>query len=47
MVGALVAGAIADVLGFQASIQVVAGLTGASAVIAALAMRTRQDKVRS
>jgi MFS family permease len=44
MVGALVAGAIADVLGFQASIQVVAALTGASAVLAAIALR--RDTIR-
>ncbi|MEO6197868.1 MAG: MFS transporter [Dehalococcoidia bacterium] len=42
--GALVAGAIADILGFQAAIQVVASLTAASAVLAAVTLRTRQDK---
>jgi len=45
MAGALVAGATADVLGFQASIQIVAALTAASAVVAAVALRTRGDKV--
>jgi hypothetical protein len=42
--GALGAGAIADLLGFPTSIQVVAALTAASAVIAAVSMRTREDK---
>jgi MFS family permease len=41
MIGALVAGAIADVLGFQSSIQAVAALTAASGVIAAVTL-TRQ-----
>jgi len=45
LAGALVAGATADVLGFQASIQIVAALTAASAVVAAVALRTRGDKV--
>lgn len=45
MIGALAAGAIADTLGFQSSIQVVAALTAASAVVAAVALSTRRDKV--
>lgn len=45
MAGALAAGAIADTLGFQASIQVVAALTAASGVVAAVALRKRQGKV--
>jgi MFS family permease len=45
MAGALAAGAIADTLGFQASIQAVAALTAASGVVAAVALRKRQGKV--
>ena len=45
MVGALMAGAIADRLGFQASIQVVAALTAASGVVGAVALRTQRVKV--
>jgi MFS family permease len=39
MAGALAAGAIADTLGFQTAIQVVAALTATSGVIAAIALR--------
>ena len=39
MAGALAAGAIADVMGFQASIQAVAALTAASGVVAAATLR--------
>lgn len=45
--GALVAGAIADWLGFEASIQAVAALTAASGVVAAFALRRREGKVSS
>jgi len=45
MAGALAAGAIADTLGFQTSIQVVAALTAASGVLAAVALRTPGRKV--
>jgi MFS family permease len=45
MAGALAAGAIADTLGFQASIQAVAALTAASGIVAAVALRRRQGKV--
>jgi MFS family permease len=40
MAGALTAGAIADVLGFQTAIQFVAALTAASAIVAAATLRT-------
>jgi len=46
MIGAVVAGLIADALGFQSSIQVVAALTAASAVVAAVTLR-KQSKVRT
>jgi MFS family permease len=45
--GALAAGAIADLLGFKASIQAVAALTAASGLIAAFALRARGNKVMS
>jgi MFS family permease len=45
MIGALVAGIIADELGFQSSIQVVAGLTAASGVLAAVTLRKQKAKV--
>ena len=45
MIGALVAGAIADLLGFQSSIQVVAALTAASGVLAAVTLSKRKAKV--
>jgi len=41
MTGALVAGVIADALGFQSSIQVVAALTAASGVVAAFTIRKK------
>jgi MFS family permease len=45
MIGALVAGAIADTLGFQSSIQVVAALTAASGVLAAVTLSKQKVKV--
>lgn len=45
MTGALVAGAIADLLGFQTSIQVVAALTAASGVLAVVTLSTQKVKV--
>jgi MFS family permease len=39
MAGALAAGALADILGFQPAIQAVAALTAASAVLAALTLK--------
>ncbi len=42
MIGALVAGVIADTLGFQSSIQVVAALTAASGVLAAVTLRKQK-----
>ena len=39
MAGALAAGVIADVMGFQASIQAVAALTAASGVVAAATLQ--------
>lgn len=45
MIGALVAGAIADVLGFQSSIQAVAALTAASGIVAALTLNRQSAKV--
>lgn len=47
MAGALSAGAIADAFSFQASIQAVAALTGASGVVAAFTLWKREDKVTS
>ncbi|MEX0684212.1 MAG: MFS transporter [Dehalococcoidia bacterium] len=45
MIGALVAGAIADTLGFQSSIQVVAALTAASGILAAVTLGKQKVKV--
>ena len=45
MIGALVAGVIADLLGFQSSIQVVAALTAASGVLAAVTLSKQKAKV--
>jgi MFS family permease len=45
MIGALVAGAIADALGFQSSIQVVAALTAASGILAAVTLIKQKAKV--
>jgi MFS family permease len=45
MTGALVAGVIADALGFQSSIQVVAALTAASGIVAALTLNKQRVKV--
>jgi hypothetical protein len=45
MIGALVAGAIADVLGFQSSIQVVAALIAASGILAAVTLSKQKVKV--
>jgi MFS family permease len=42
MIGALVAGLIADALGFQSSIQVVAALTAASGILAAVTLSKRK-----
>jgi MFS family permease len=42
MIGALVAGAIADALGFQSSIQAVAALTAASGILAALTLKRQR-----
>ena len=45
MIGALVAGVIADLLGFQSSIQVVAALTAASGVLAAVTLNKQKATV--
>ena len=45
MIGALVAGVIADVLGFQSSIQVVAALTAASGILAAVTLSKQKATV--
>ncbi|HUF52767.1 MAG TPA: MFS transporter [Dehalococcoidia bacterium] len=45
MIGALVAGLIADALGFQSSIQVVAALTAASGILAAATLSKQKVKV--
>ena len=45
MIGALVAGVIADSLGFQSSIQVVAALTAASGILAAFTLGKQRVKV--
>jgi Arabinose efflux permease len=45
MTGALVAGVIADALGFQSSIQVVAALTAASGILAAVTLSNQKVKV--
>jgi len=47
MIGALVAGAIADVLGFQSSIQIVAALTAASGILAAVTLSRQKVKVEA
>jgi MFS family permease len=47
MAGALAAGAIADALDFEASIQAVAALTVASGIVAAVALRRQESKVLS
>lgn len=45
MIGALVAGLIADAMGFESSIQVVAALTAASGVLAAVTLSKQKVKV--
>ncbi len=45
MTGALVAGVIADALGFQSSIQVVAALTAGSGILAAVTLTNQKVKV--
>lgn len=45
--GALVAGVLADAFGFEPAIQAVAGLTGASGILAALMMHSPERQVRN